>query len=137
LVAPLADIMNKGAFRWTEEARKTFDRMKEVIITCLVLALPDFTQHFVLDCDASGERIGVLLMQHRHSIAYERTKLTDSEILYSIYDKEMLSIMHALDKFRQYLVGGKFMVKTDHNSLRHFLGQNDLNERKQNWFSKL
>ena len=45
----------------------------------------------------------------------------------------MLAIMHALAKFRQYLVGNKFVVKTDHNSLRHFLTQKDINERKQKW----
>lgn len=45
--------------------------------------------------------------------------------------------MHAMAKFRQYLVGSKFCVKTDHNSLKHFLGQWDLNERQQKWVSKL
>jgi hypothetical protein len=43
----------KWAFRWTKEVQKTFDRMKEVMSTFLVLALPDFTQPFVLECDAS------------------------------------------------------------------------------------
>ena len=68
-------------------------------------------------------------MQQKHHISYERRKLFSLERLYSIYDKEMLAIMHALEKFKQYLVGGRFVVKTDHNSLRHFLGQKDLNER--------
>ena len=45
--------------------------------------------------------------------------------------------MHALAKFRQYLVGNKFVVKTDLNSLRHFLTQKDLNERQQKWVSKI
>ena len=45
--------------------------------------------------------------------------------------------MHALAKFRQYLVGNKFVVKTNHNSLRHFLTQKDLNERKRKWVSKI
>ena len=45
--------------------------------------------------------------------------------------------MHALAKFRQYLVGGKFFIKTDHNSLKYFLGQRDLNDRQQKWVSKL
>ena len=39
--------------------------------------------------------------------------------------------MHALIKFRQYLVGNKFVVKTDHNNLRYFLTQKDLNEREK------
>ena len=45
----------------------------------------------------------------------------------------MLVIMHALIKIRQYLVWNKFAVKTDHNNLRYFLTQKDLNERKQKW----
>ena len=44
--------------------------------------------------------------------------------------------MHALAKFRQYLVGGKFIVKSDHNSLRHFLTQKEINDRQQKWVSK-
>ena len=45
--------------------------------------------------------------------------------------------MHALIKFRQYLVRNKFVVKTDHNNLRYFLAQKDLNERKQKWVSNI
>ena len=76
-------------------------------------------------------------MQEKHPIAYESKKLRSPEKSYSIYDKEMLAIMHALAKFRQYLVGSKFIVKTNHNSLRHFLGQQNLNDRQQKWVSKL
>ena len=43
------------------------------------------------------------------------------EALFDLYDKEMLAIMHALAKFRQYLVGGHFVVRTNHNNLRYFL----------------
>ena len=45
--------------------------------------------------------------------------------------------MHALIKFRIYLVGNKFVVKIDHNSLRYFLTQKDLNERKKKWVSNI
>ena len=45
--------------------------------------------------------------------------------------------MHSLIKFRQYLVGNKFVFKIDHNSLRYFLTQKDLNERQQKWVSKI
>jgi hypothetical protein len=58
---------------------------------------------------------------------YKRSK----EALYD-YDKDMLAIMPELAKFRQYLVGGYFVVRTDHNRLRYFLEQWDLNERKIN-----
>jgi hypothetical protein len=137
LAAPLIDLTKKGAFRWTEQAQGVFERLKEVMSTCPVLALPDFSQPFVLECDASGEGIGAVLMQNRHPIAYESRKLRDNERLYSTYDKEMLAIMHALAKFRQYLVGSKFVVRTDHNSLKYFLDQTELNDRQQKWVSKV
>jgi hypothetical protein len=137
LCAPLTDLTRKGAFRWSQEAHVTFDKMKKVMSTCSVLSLPDFSQPFILECDASGEGIGAVLMQNRHPISYESRKLRGPELLYTIYDKEMLAIMHALAKFRQYLVGEKFVVRTDHNSLKYFLDQKDLNERQQKWVSKI
>ena len=45
--------------------------------------------------------------------------------------------MNALDKFQQYLAGNKFVVKTYHNSLKHFLTQKELNDRKQSCFIKV
>jgi hypothetical protein len=126
----LTDLTRKGAFRWSPEAQLTFDKMKKVMSTCSVLALPDFAQPFTVECYASGEGIGVVRMQNRHPIVYESRKLRGPELLYTIYDKEMPTIMHALAKFRQYLVGAKFVVRTDHNNLKYFLDQKYLNERQ-------
>ena len=117
LATPLRDLTKKGAFNWTDTAQRAFDRLKEVMSSCPGLALPDFTQPFVLECDASGEGIGVVLMQGGHPVAFQSWKLLPCERLYAIYDKEMLAIMHALAKFRQCLVGNRFRVRTDHNSL--------------------
>jgi hypothetical protein len=137
LTVPLTDLTKKGAFVWIEEAQETFKKMKQVMTSCLVLALPDYTQPFVLECDASGIGIGAVLMQSGHPIAFESSKLRESEQHYSIYDKEMLAIMHALTKFRQYLVGNRFKVKTDHNSLKFLMEQKELSERQQKWISKI
>ena len=111
--------------------------MKEIKSIFPVLSLPDFSKPFVLECDASSVGIGAIIMQDRNPISFESRKLQPHERLYSIYDKEMLAIMHALAKFRQYLVGVKFIVKTDHNSLRHFLTQKELNDRQKKWVSKV
>jgi hypothetical protein len=117
----LTDLTRKGAFKWSDEAQLTFDKMKKVMSMCPILTLPSFSQPFILERDASGEGVGVLLMQNKHPIAFESRKLRGPELLYTIYDKDMLAIMHALAKFRQYLVGAKFVVRTNHNNLKYFL----------------
>jgi hypothetical protein len=113
------------------------DKMKEVMSTCLALALPYFILLFTLECDASGEGIGAVLMQKRHPLSYERRKLRGPKLLYNIYEKKMLAIMHALAKFQQYLVGGRFVVKSDHNSLKYLLEHKELNERQHKWVSRI
>eukprot|EP00253_Pinus_taeda_P004467 PITA_04467 len=127
----------KGAFSWSDTVQQTFDRLKEVMSSCPVLALPDFMQPFVLECDVSGEGIDAVLMRGGHPIAFKSRKLLPHKRLYSIYDKEMLATMHALAKFRQYLVGNRFRVRTDHNNLKFFLEQKQLQGRQQKWISKI
>ena len=90
--APLTNLKKKGAFTWTDLAQQTFEEMKTIMSSCPVLALPDFSQPFIVECDASGEGIGAVLMQNHHSIAFESRKVKDYESHYSIYDKEMLAI---------------------------------------------
>ena len=59
LTNPLTDITNKGAFYWAKEDEKSFNKMKEVIRSFLVLALPYFTQPFVLECDVPLKVLGL------------------------------------------------------------------------------
>jgi hypothetical protein len=102
-----------------------------------VLALPYFTQPFVLECHASGTWIGAMLMQNSHPIAFESRKLRVYERHYSIYDKDILAIMHALAKFKQYLVGNMFKIKTDHNSLKFLMDQKELRKRQKKCINKI
>ena len=67
--------------------------------SCPILALPDFFKPFVVEYHASGGGVAVVLKQGQHPLAFESRKLQPHEKLYSIYDKEMLAIMHALAKF--------------------------------------
>ena len=133
----MTDLTRKEAFIWIEEAQKTFDKLKQIMSSCPVLAIPDFSLPFVVEYDASREGIGAFLTQRGHPIAFESRKLNQSKKGYSIYDKEMLVIMHALHKFRQYLVCGRFVVKIDHNSLKFFLNQSNLNDHQKKWVRKL
>ena len=73
--SPLTDLKKKDVFQWHEEVEKTFQRMKEVVSNCPILALPDFSKPFVLECDASREGIGVVLKQGKNPIDFESRKL--------------------------------------------------------------
>jgi hypothetical protein len=76
-------------------------------------------------------------MQEGHPITFESRKLNKRECLQSTYNKEMLSIMHALEKWRQYLLGSKFLIHTDHNSLQYLLQQKTLTTKQQKWIEKI
>eukprot|EP00253_Pinus_taeda_P031866 PITA_31866 len=62
LATPLTDLTRKGAFSWSDTVQRAFNRIKEVMRSYPVLALPDFTQPFVLECDPLGEGISTVLM---------------------------------------------------------------------------
>ena len=117
----LTDLLKKNSFRWNDEAKKCFEALKNVMSSTPVLATLDFTKPFVVECDASGFEIGAVLMQEGHPIAFECRKLNKRERLKSMYDKEMLAIIHALTKWRQYLLWSKILIRTNHNSLQYLL----------------
>ena len=62
-------------------------------------------------------------MQEGRPIAFESRPIKGQYLQEAIYQKEMLAILHALNKWRPYLMGRHFKVKTDHDSLKHFLEQ--------------
>ncbi|CAH1432414.1 unnamed protein product [Lactuca virosa] len=65
-------------------------------------------------------KLGGVLMQDGHTIAYKSRKLNEVEKLYTMQEKEMAAIIHWLRVWRHYLLGAKFVIKTDNIATSYF-----------------
>jgi hypothetical protein len=84
-----------------------------------------------------GNGIGAVLMQEGRPLAFESRSLKGKDLHKPIYEKEMMAILHALKKWRPYLIGRHFKVKIDHDSLKYFLEQRLSSEEQQKWVTKI
>jgi hypothetical protein len=137
IATPLTTLTKKDAFSWTPEATKAFEQLKEVMCKAPILTTPDFTKTFIMECDASGNGIGAVLMQEGRPLAFESRPLKGKDLYKPIYEKELMAILHALKKWRPYLIGRHFKVKIDHDSLKYFLEQRLSSEEQQKWVTKI
>jgi hypothetical protein len=107
--------------------------MKKLLTTSPMLAQPDITKSFDIYCDASGTRLGCVVMQEGHVIAYSSHQLRPHEEHYPTHDLELATIVHALRTWRYYLLGNVAHIYTDHKSLKYIFTQADLNMRQRKW----
>jgi hypothetical protein len=71
IAAPLIDVlMKKNVFLWSEVADQALQNLNVVVTNPPMLVLPYFNQPFVIECDASGKGIGVVLMQNQRPISF-------------------------------------------------------------------
>jgi hypothetical protein len=76
-------------------------------------------------------------MQSHRPIAYFSQALHGRNLAFSTYDKEMLALVTAVHKWRPYLLGHRFVVRTDHRSLKFLWDQTIATEAQQKWLLKL
>lgn len=96
MARPLTELTKKNAFQWSNSVENAFQLLKKDLTIVPVLQLPDFTQPFVVECDASSEGIGDVLLQDDHPIAQFSKGLSFSSRLKSTYDRELLALVLAL-----------------------------------------
>ncbi|XP_051137558.1 uncharacterized protein LOC127255849 [Andrographis paniculata] len=140
IVIPLAALLKKAApvvFEWPPEAEAAFVRLKKALTEAPVLAMPRFDQPFVVECDVSGTGVGAVLMQERCPVAYFSKTMADQTLTKFAYEREMMGLAIAVQHWRPYLIDRKFVVRTDHRSLKHLLTQNIVTPSQQLWVAKL
>ena len=120
---------------------EAFRELKQALSTAPVLAIADPNLPYRIVSDASDYAIGAILLQDQgqgwQPVAYESRKLQPMEIRRSIYEKEMLAILHALKAWRCYVHGRAVEVRTDHDALKWLLTQQNLDSTQAKWIQSL
>lgn len=138
MAKPLTVLLQKGVkFEWSPQAHQAFCDLKETMFSTPVLTLPDFIKPFTIETDACATGVGAILSQDGHPVACYSKALGKVNQRLSIYEKEFLAIMMAVDRWRPYLIRGPFVIKTDHKALCHLDDQSLDTELQKKAMTKL
>jgi len=116
--------------------------LKKLLVHALVLAFPDFGQQFILETDASGKGLGVILAQKQslkqsdgstQPIAYASRTIQQHEKKYSATELEALGVVWLVKHFQHYLYGHQCIVYTDHEPLRSLLNTSHPSGKLPQW----
>ncbi|KAA0061201.1 pol protein [Cucumis melo var. makuwa] len=134
IASPLTQLTRKGIpFVWSPACERSFQELKQKLVTAPVLTVPDGSGNFVIYSDASKKGLGCVLMQQGKVVAYASRQLKIHEQNYPTHDLELAAVVFALKIWRHYLYGEKIQIYTDHKSLKYFFTQKELNMRQRRW----
>ena len=92
---------------------------------------------FYLRTDASDTGLGALILQKHDDVlmpvAYASRLLKAAELNYSTIERELLSFLWAVQKFKFYLYGREFIVQSDHSPLTSLNKMKNDNDRLMRW----
>ena len=139
---PLTSLTSKETpFEWTKECQKSFETLKQSLLSAPILGYPKDDGIFIIDTDASNVGVGGVLSQIQNNkevvIAYGSRTLTGSELNYCVTRKELLAVMHHVKMYRSYLLGRYFRVRTDHAALKYWRKFRDPVDQLGRWLDYL
>jgi hypothetical protein len=137
IAAPLTALLKKEGFSWTDDVATTFTALKSAVTSAPVLALPDFTKPFIVECDACTHGFGAVLIQEKHPVAYFSRPITPHRCSLAAYERELIGLVHAIRHWRPYLWGRRFLVWADHYSLKFLLDQRLTTIPQHHWVKLL
>ena len=131
----------RATFKWTPACQRAFEELQQKLVSAPILAYPNLEDTFVLDTDASDTSIGAVLSQrqgeHEKVIGYGSKALSKEERNYCVTRRELLAVVHFVEHYKYYLQGKKFVIRTDHASLRWMLRQKEPKDQLARWVQKL
>ena len=139
---PLTNLTKlKVKYNWSDSCEESFSRLKQLLVSSLVLAYPNGSGKFLLDTDTGDYGIGVDLSQIQWDdekvTAYASKTLSKTQRNYCTTKKELLAVVTFAKQFKHYLYGRKFLIRTDHASLRWLKNFKDVEGMLARWLSVL
>ncbi|UYV64962.1 K02A2.6-like, partial [Cordylochernes scorpioides] len=120
---PLNSLLStKNEWVWDEPQKKSFNLLKQELVSRPNLALFDPSRTTIVSADASSFGLGGVLRQEQPDgslkpIAYVSRTLSETEKRYSQIEKEGLAIVWTCDRLKDYVTGIKIHIETDHKPL--------------------
>ena len=143
IALPLSKLLKKNTkFEWTMEQQIAFETLKNKLISAPILAYPMDDCQYILDTDASNYALGAVLSQLQpdengklieRPIAYYSKRFNDAEKHYCARRRELLAIVKSVKQFSPYIRGTRFIIRTDHASLRYIKTVKELPSQFHRW----
>ena len=133
LARPLTNLLKKGQFEWNDEVEQAFLGLKHAMTTTPILAMPNFSEPFTIETEASSDGIGAVFTQQGLPIVFMSRALGVTKLSCSTYAKEILAILQAIQTWRPYLLGEKFFQQ----NLKYPLEQRIVTPEQQKKVAKL
>ena len=139
---PLHELSRKGSdFNWTSDCMSAFSALKTKLTSAPILAYPDSSKPFILDTDASNHSLGAVLSQIQDGkervVCFDSRLLSKEERNYCVTRRELLAVVVFTNKFRHYLLGRPFRLRTDHGSLLWLHNFKEPEGQLARWIEKL
>jgi hypothetical protein len=115
-------------FKWSQDYQESFEFLKKNLVEAPILKFRYWSRKFHVHVDASNVAVGLVLAQPYddtmdHPNVYASQKLNKVERNYSTVERESLSMIFALQKFRYYLLANTFTFFTDHQALKYLVNK--------------
>ena len=143
MVRPLQNLINKDAqYHWGPLENQAFNSIKKAIIDAPSLMSPDFSQDFMLYTFASDRSYAVVLTQKNAEnnevpIAFMSSAFKGAELNYPAVDQQAYVVFKAVKHFWSYLLKSRMKVVVPYPTVRNFLVQKELGEKRANWVTSL
>ena len=126
LLIPIYDLQKKAKeFKWTEEAKKAFNKIKKLLINLPALKAPTPDELFLLKSDTLREGMGGTLLQKQGDewvvIRYHSKRLPKLAKNFGVTDLELTGLLVNIHGFMQLLCNRYFEVLVDHKVIKYMI----------------